>query len=470
MDINMTKTKINSTIQEKIHKHIMHHACIYYHKHHHRVHRAVHHIHHFGVHLGELILIMTVWFSSLMFAGGIWLPENDSLVYPLQKVSKLECRTEYREDMDESCKIDLPIIRNAAYDQYKDELLYRQIYTVLFGGSYSTGWDVMAGGHQAVDIASARGTPLYSIGDGEIVFAWEQKGFGNMVRIKYLFQGQYIYALYVHMDTIEVYAGDFIKKWDRIGTVGNSGIVISGWLWWYHLHFQIDKSVNGRRARAYQWCLDLPKWHYNIIQNWLCRKEMMTYQYDPIILIEKNSLDAALLPAISADNIEQGETTAESEVIDNKPTTTPEEDTAEQTKPENTENTGSEQSEVLPAQIKNTIEVNIDRNILSENMKYFIDNYKIEITKPDKNILKVWDKTTFIIKVTDNAGAKYSGIMPSSIDFISSNTNIISDYVSIKRITDGVFSISITGRKSGASVILIAVEWQTIAKLPITIQ
>ncbi|MBP7062364.1 hypothetical protein KA037_06955 [Patescibacteria group bacterium] len=116
---------------------------------------------------------------------------------------------------------------------------------------------------------------------------------------------------------------------------------------------------------------------------------MMTYQYDPIILIEKNSLDAALLPAISADNIEQGETTAESEVINNKPTTTPEEDTAEQTKPENTENTGSEQSEVLPAQIKNTIEVNIDRNILSENMKYFIDNYKIEITKPDKNILKV---------------------------------------------------------------------------------
>ena len=47
---------------------------------------------------------------------------------------------------------------------------------------------------------------------------------------------------------------------------------------------------------------------------------MMTYQYDPIILIEKNSLDAALLPAISADNIEQGETTAESEVINNKPT------------------------------------------------------------------------------------------------------------------------------------------------------
>lgn len=103
-------------------------------------------------------------------------------------------------------------------------------------------------------------------------------------------------------------------------------------------------------------------------------------------------------------------------------------------------------------------------------MKYFIDNYKIEISKADKNILSIGGKTSFTIKITDNKGAKYSGIMPSSIDFISSNTNIISDYVSIKRITDGVFTVTITGRKSGASVVLIAIEGQTIAKLPITVQ
>ncbi len=468
MDINMTKLKISSTIQEKIHKHIMHHVCMSYHKHHHKVHRAVHHIHHFGVYVGELALIMMVWFSSLMFAWGIWLPENDSFVYPLQKVSKLECRAEYWEDMDESCKIDLPIIRNAAYDQYKDELIYRQIYTVLFGWSYSSGWDVMAWAHSAADIASARGTPLYSIGDGEIVFAAEQKGYGNMVRIKYLFQGEYIYALYVHMDTIEVEAGDMIKKWDRIGTVGNSGIVRSWGLWGYHVHFQIDKNINGRWMTSYKWCTDASKGNYTIIQNWLCRKELMAYQYDPIILIEKNSLDAALLPAVSANNIEHGEH-EEAETVENQPTTPSEENnTIEEPIP--VENTGGQETEVLPAQINNNVDVSIDRNLLSENMKYFIDNYKIQISKPDKNILKVGDKTSFVIKITDNAGEKYSGIMPSSIDFISSNTNIISDYVSIKRITDGVFNISITGRKSGASVILIAIEGQTIAKLPITIQ
>lgn len=77
--------------------------------------------------------------------------------------------------MKDSCKINLPIIRNAAYDQYKDETIYRQIYSVLFGASYTSGRDTTAGAHEAVDIATARGTPLYSIGDGEIVFAAEQK-------------------------------------------------------------------------------------------------------------------------------------------------------------------------------------------------------------------------------------------------------------------------------------------------------
>lgn len=442
---------------------------MYYHKHNHRVHRIVHHMNHLWVHVWELMLVMMIWSCSLMFAGTIGLPENDSFVYPLQQVSTLECRTQYRGDMDSSCKIDLPIIRNAAYDQYKNETIYRQIYSVLFGASYSSGRDTSAWAHEAVDIATARGTPLYSIGDGEIVFAAEQKWFGNMVRIKYLFQWQYIYALYVHMDTIEVTAGDTIKKWDRIGTVGNSGIVISWGLGWYHVHFQIDKQINGRRMTSFKWCTDASKGNYTIIQNWLCRKELMTYQYDPIILIEKNTLDSWLLPPLSAENTEQWDH-EHAEVVENKPTTE-ETEANEDTQMHDSPSTGQiQESEVLAVQAKNTVDTFIDRNILSDNMKYFIDNYKIEITKTDKNILWIGDKTNFTIKIVDNKGEKYSGVMPSSIDLISSNTNIISDYVSIKRITDGTFTISITWRKSGASVMLIAIEWQTIAKLPITIQ
>lgn len=45
----------------------------------------------------------------------------------------------------------------------------------------------------------------------------------------------------------------------------------------------------------------------------------MTYQYDPIIMIEKNSLDTALLPPVSTTNVEQGEE-SKPEAVENKPT------------------------------------------------------------------------------------------------------------------------------------------------------
>lgn len=61
------------------------------------------------------------------------------------------------------------------------------------------------------------------------------------------------------MDTIDVTAGDTIKKGEKIGTVGNSGIVISGGLGGYHVHFQIDREVNGRWTTAYKGCADASK-------------------------------------------------------------------------------------------------------------------------------------------------------------------------------------------------------------------
>jgi hypothetical protein len=48
------------------------------------------------------------------------LPNNTTFDYPLKKVSTLECRTLYRDDMPENCKIDLPIIHGANYDKYQN--------------------------------------------------------------------------------------------------------------------------------------------------------------------------------------------------------------------------------------------------------------------------------------------------------------------------------------------------------------
>ncbi|MCK9467019.1 MAG: M23 family metallopeptidase [Candidatus Absconditabacterales bacterium] len=240
------------------------------------------------IYLGELILVGALGFAGLMMAGTTNLPNNNSFAYPLKQVSTLECRTLYWNDMPDSCKIDLPIIRGANYSAYQDIKLYRDIYTVLRAAPYSDSWNQKIGAHEGLDIATARGTPLYSIGDGEVFSAGRNSAYGNLVRIKYIYKGEIVYAVYAHMDTINVKEGDKVSRGQKIGTVGNTGNT-SGALGGYHVHFELTKDNFGRPAYAYTNCPDLSKGHYYIIQNGLCRNELMTYQYDPIKIFEAGS-------------------------------------------------------------------------------------------------------------------------------------------------------------------------------------
>ena len=278
------KKHIKRHIHKKLHKHVDTHGL----KHIHKISHHVHKCHHTLLHAWELILVWMIWFMGLMFASGSNLPNNNSFSYPLQKVSTLECRTLYRNDMPDSCKIDLPIIHWANYSAYEDNSLYRSIYTALWAAPYSDSWNQKIWAHAWLDIATARGTPLYSIWDGEVYFAWRNSAYGNVLKIKYVYQWEIVYAIYAHMDNIIVKNWDVVSKWQKVWTVWNSWNTF--WkLWWYHVHFEIDKDNYGRPAYSYTNCPDLSKWHYKIIQNWLCRNELFTYQYDPIRIFESNS-------------------------------------------------------------------------------------------------------------------------------------------------------------------------------------
>jgi len=240
------------------------------------------------IYLWELILVWALWFAGLMMAWGTTLPNNSSFWYPLKQVSTLECRTWYRNDLPDSCKINLPIIHWANYSAYQDTKLYRDIYTTLRAAPYSDSWNQKIWAHGWVDIATARGTPLYSIWDWEVFSAWRNSAYGNLVRIKYVYKWEIVYAVYAHMDTINVKAWDKVSRWQKIWTVGNTWNTF-GALWWYHVHFELAKDNFGRPAYAYTNCPDLSKWHYRIIQNGLCRNELKTYQYDPIKIFEAGS-------------------------------------------------------------------------------------------------------------------------------------------------------------------------------------
>ena len=502
-----------------LHEKINHHICHYYHKHFH----IMHHSHHTMTHIGELIVLLSVGCMSRIFAWWIGLPNNMSFVYPLQQVSTIDCRTENRSDMNTNCKISLPHIVNANYNAYKDSVGHQQIYSVLRAWSYTTWRDQTVGAHAGVDIATARGTPLYSMGDGEVTYAGRQNGYGNVVKIKYLFQGKYVHAIYAHMDTIEVEAWNKMSAGQRIGTVWHSGVTF-GALGWFHIHLEINKDNQGRPMYAYLNCADLKKGDTTIVEEWLCREELISNQYDPIVVLEQNRL-GNVIPKVTSDNIvaintgtiiqETGITIQEPaqitgtiimpEPIIETPATIPSitetqqtnDTTTHQTPPIEIEPAIEEEPIVQPEVIvekpqiqpeviiekpviipQTTIQtgiigdkIEIETKDLSEEIKHFFGLYDLYINNhTGSNILNVGrDKNIELNFYRKWTTTRFIGVLPFVLDIIASQTHIVVDYTSIQLIADST-KVNITGRSTGTSVLIISIIWQTIIKIPFTIQ
>lgn len=86
--------------------------------------------------------------------------------------------------------------------------------------------------HPGMDLATNKGTPVYSVGDGKVVwtnsYSW---GYGNHVLIS---NGTSVQSLYAHLSTILVKPGEDVTKQTEIGEVG-----ATGWATGNHLHFEI---------------------------------------------------------------------------------------------------------------------------------------------------------------------------------------------------------------------------------------
>lgn len=90
--------------------------------------------------------------------------------------------------------------------------------------------------HRGVDIKASTGTPLYSAADGKVLQAYFSKSGGNTVIIEHPFSGsdKAVQTVYMHMDNMEVKAGQTVTKGQKIGTAGNTGN--SGGA---HLHYAV---------------------------------------------------------------------------------------------------------------------------------------------------------------------------------------------------------------------------------------
>jgi len=406
---------------------------------------------HRRMYIGEAVLAFLFIGWATMRWSGDNLKNNTTLVYPLYQVSTLECRTLERDSMPDSCKIKLPIIHNADYSTYVNEKTYTDIYTTLWGAPYEDSWNQSAWAHYGVDIATAKWTPLYAIADWEVYSAGYNSAYGNVVKIKFKFNGEILFATYAHMNSISVQAGDTVTKWQQIWEVWNTGNVF-GALGGYHVHFEIDKNNGWRPAYAFSWCPELDKWHSEIIKNGYCRIQLFQYTKDPVAMLE--SVDAPY-PNQAAEKekpkpIEKEETHGVStgNVVETGNTNT---------------STGEDVKVVLPwekkiedkplnVEKKNLIDLNFDS--LDVNGKEFVNKWNIEIEKGFEDSIMLEQATQITIRITNKVSwAKYNGALNIPITAIASNTNVSLNPVSVMLVKDGEAKITITPNKMWSTYI-----------------
>ena len=435
------------------------------------------------MYIGEWVLaFLFVWWATMRWS---WdnLKNNTSLVYPLFQVSTLECRTLERSSMPDSCKIKLPIIHNADYTTYVNEKIYTDIYTTLWGANYQEEWNQAVWAHYWVDIATAKWTPLYAIADWEVYSAWYNSAYGNVVKIKFKFNWEILFATYAHMNSISVKAGDTVTKWQQIWEVWNTWNTFWA-LGWYHVHFEIDKNSGWRPAYAFAWCPELSKWHSEIIKNGYCRIQLFQNTKDPIVVLE--SVDAPYPTQVveksevkpEVKNTEENHWVTTWEVVlswevkeatwtiknstweikeitwttktstwEVKNTTWEVKNTTWETKKVDLpEAKPVEQKPLAQNEKKNLIELNFDW--LDIKWKEFVKKWNIEVEKGFDDSVMLERSTQITIRITNKTSwVKYNWALNIPFTAIASNTNISLNPVSVMLVQDGEAKITITPMK-----------------------
>lgn len=346
--------------------------------------------------------------------------------YPFTEVSKLECRTLHWDQHPDSCKIPLPRIVNQDYDKFINEKVFRDIYTVLYKGSYSNGWARGQGSHPGIDIATAEGTPIMSIGDGTVTFAGRGEWYGNVVRVKHAYQTGFIYATYAHLSKILVTTGQTVKQWEIIAKVGNTWRVF-GRLGGYHLHLEIQREINGRPAYSFMNCeASKTMWEVDIINKGLCHESLDAYIIDPIGLFEPRG--------------------AQQSVAFNQ-----------------------KKSDTLPRDVitTKTVSLNTVVDIPSslQTISKTFDQFTFDIDAPQS--LQRGQQGQITLRVMRN-NTQFHGILPQHLSIITSNSTVRTSHRTLQHI-NGTQTVSIDAQNSWSWVVVIMYGNHQVARLNLTV-
>lgn len=108
--------------------------------------------------------------------------------------------------------------------------------------------------HEGMDFSAPTGTEVFATGDGVVVSARFEKGYGNMITIDH---GYGYKTRYAHLSKILAFSGRRVRRGDKIGLVGSTGKSTGS-----HLHYEV--WLNGRvQNPAYYYYMDLSPEEYD---------------------------------------------------------------------------------------------------------------------------------------------------------------------------------------------------------------
>jgi len=90
--------------------------------------------------------------------------------------------------------------------------------------------------HPGIDIQARYGMPVAAGGDGQVIFAGRDPGYGTLVIVDH---GRDVETLYGHLSALYVHEGQHVRRGDIVGALGASGRVTG-----VHLHYEV--RVAGR--------------------------------------------------------------------------------------------------------------------------------------------------------------------------------------------------------------------------------
>ena len=92
--------------------------------------------------------------------------------------------------------------------------------------------------HDGIDLACPEGTPIKAAEDGVVLFAGEQRGYGNLILVAH---EDDLVTVYAHNSANLVEKGDRVTRGEEIARVGRSGNATGP-----HLHFEVRVGTRPR--------------------------------------------------------------------------------------------------------------------------------------------------------------------------------------------------------------------------------